>query len=368
MSDNPQTPSPDGGSERPFSELSEKELDDLLAQAGYLADDLTAELGRNDAPQPPPNPDPVADAASKLSSLDDELAQLEELVSSASSEVGAFPDPDPPATDSTSLSRPPTAGMTPTEWDPESAAEFKELFPEGGFPPPPPRELVQQAMTPPEHLNLPSSLTNPQMQMPAPPKKDEADVESPPEPELEPALEHEPEPEQEHEPEAATTPVDDIPDFMREFLEPEPEPEPEPAETPSEPLDAADEPIIETTSIPVQMKPGVVGTGTLRKVVKPEHHEAAEEQLELTHEVVPLNMRDTLRARLLGVLRLIRKIPSPMPVLSKAALVVCDKGVSVLEIIDKPMSRLGTKVRILIGWLAMATLGTSVVVYIISLL
>ena len=53
--------------------------------------------------------------------------------------------------------------------------------------------------------------------------------------------------------------------------------------------------------------------------------------------------------------------------LSTAALRLCDYGVQLLEIVDRPVRRLGPGPRHAIGWLAIATLGTSFIVFVVSL-
>ena len=352
MSDDPQTPSPDDGSDAPFSELSETELDDILGQAGSLADQLSAELGHAEEASAGPASDPVSEKEDEALSLDDELAQLEGLVTATSREVGEPPDSPPEEPTGT-----PAPEHPASTWDPSAEAEFKDLFPGGKLPPRPPLDVVEQAMVAPEHLNMPTSLTNPQMQPPV-----SNDVETPTSTEERPAQTADDAPAEEHHPE------DDVPDFMREFMDPEPEAPPEsPSEAAPEPPVASAEPVIEATPVPVQMKPGVVGTGMLRKVVRPDQTEAPEEEAEVPVEVSAFSKADALRARLTGLRRLLEKIPSPAPALSRIAYIVCAKGVAVLEKADKPMERIGYRLRTLIGWIAMATLGTSVIVYVVSL-
>jgi len=348
MSDDSQTPSPDGGSEEPFRGVSETELDDLLAQAGSLADQLSVELGHAEVASAESAANPVCESKNEAASLDHELAQLDELVTAASHEVGEAPaEPTAPEEPGIDLAPEQPAPM----WDPQAEADFKNLFPGGKLPPPPPLEVIEQAMTPPEHLNMPTSLTNPHMQPPAP----RSTVEPPPGEEPDgPTAEDAPAEENQVD--------DDIPDFMREFMEPE-----TPREAPSEPAVATTDRIVETTSMPVQTKPGVVGTGMLHKIVRPDRAGKQDQEKEAPVEAVALSEADALRARLKGLLRLFKRIPSPAPALGGIAFIVCDKGIALLEKVDKPMERLGYRVRTLIGWIAMATLGMSVVVYLISL-
>ncbi len=53
--------------------------------------------------------------------------------------------------------------------------------------------------------------------------------------------------------------------------------------------------------------------------------------------------------------------------LSPSATAACDRIVSLLEVLDRPMDRIGDRVRHIAGWIAVATVGTSLVVYILSL-
>jgi hypothetical protein len=47
---------------------------------------------------------------------------------------------------------------------------------------------------------------------------------------------------------------------------------------------------------------------------------------------------------------------------------VCDRALSLLEVIDRPLAKLGSSIRRAIGWFAIATAATAVVAYLISLL
>lgn len=53
--------------------------------------------------------------------------------------------------------------------------------------------------------------------------------------------------------------------------------------------------------------------------------------------------------------------------LSPLALEGCARGVRVLELVDRPLARIGPRVRRIAGWLGIATVGTSVLVYLVSL-
>ena len=161
---------------------------------------------------------------------------------------------------------------------------------------------------------------------------------------------------------------------MREFMEPESEHESEP-EPPAEPEPAAAEPpelprqAIETTPVPVQTKPGVIGTGLLQSAVKaPELEDVAEEP---APEPVEPQTRAGFFARFLATLR---RVPAKIvqittigPRLSQAAYGACDVGLTLLERAEKPLDRLGWRVKVLVGWVALATFGTAFIVYALSL-
>ncbi|MBU0718724.1 MAG: hypothetical protein KJ749_10785 [Planctomycetes bacterium] len=53
--------------------------------------------------------------------------------------------------------------------------------------------------------------------------------------------------------------------------------------------------------------------------------------------------------------------------LSPLGLGVCERGAGMLEALDKPTQRLGPGIRRAIGWLAIATIGTSLIVFVISM-
>jgi hypothetical protein len=53
--------------------------------------------------------------------------------------------------------------------------------------------------------------------------------------------------------------------------------------------------------------------------------------------------------------------------LSPLAATTCDHIVTALEVVDRPFARVGNRIRYLAGWIAIATVGTSLVVYFLSL-
>lgn len=94
-------------------------------------------------------------------------------------------------------------------------------------------------------------------------------------------------------------------------------------------------------------RPGVVGTGMLGVVTSEEEEEDNVEKKLPRPEWV-----EKLEAAVLPV-----------------ALVACQKGVNILEKIDSPISRkihLSEPVKTMVGWAAIATIGTSLLIYFIS--
>ncbi len=54
--------------------------------------------------------------------------------------------------------------------------------------------------------------------------------------------------------------------------------------------------------------------------------------------------------------------------LSPPVLAVSERVVNILEVADRPLGRVGDSVRRVIGWVAIATVGTSVIVFLYSLI
>ncbi|RME37136.1 MAG: hypothetical protein D6788_10110 [Planctomycetota bacterium] len=143
--------------------------------------------------------------------------------------------------------------------------------------------------------------------------------------------------------------AEDAPDFMAEFMEGSEEEKnaPEP-----QPVPAAPSP---TISAPVTSpKPGVVSTPDLAPAQPEEKVEETEEE--------PAEPSAGLGERIAGMLK-------PMTaVVSGLALHAADKGVTVLELVDKPLARFGDTVRRIVGWVGLATLGAALMLYMVSLL
>jgi hypothetical protein len=158
-----------------------------------------------------------------------------------------------------------------------------------------------------------------------------------------------------------------IPDFMDEFTRPE-----EPADqddTPG-PVDAAPAAFVEqSTTPPAEPMPGVIQGGTPaptesylppreERITKPE---PPEPEVPAAPKEVPAGPDRKLPERLSRLVQ---------PVQAKAApslRTVCSAGVSLLETIDRPISRMGAASRQLLGLVAIATAGAALIVLLISL-
>ena len=147
-------------------------------------------------------------------------------------------------------------------------------------------------------------------------------------------------------PEAVTH---EIPAFMEEF-------------TRAEPGEAASIPTLEEppatgagddSGIACTPPLGVVGTGLPRPVIP-------ESLLEDTELAEPPGPDPSATASKPGRLRSMAARLSPMVGLA------CDKGVRLLETADRPTASVPPGARRLIGWLALATLGTALIVFLLS--
>ncbi|UCC31358.1 MAG: hypothetical protein JSU86_03595 [Phycisphaerales bacterium] len=169
-----------------------------------------------------------------------------------------------------------------------------------------------------------------------------------------------------------------VPEFMEEFTRAEglgdaAKPEPQ-APAAAIPPGGPGEGVTESRSPDVSdlgagPKPGVVGTGMLGVVGEvppvPEGTEepAPAEPGEPGHEPVEEVSAVSKIGRLADVMH--KAAARSLP----AALAVCDRAVTLLEVINRPVAdRLGDSTLRVIGWIALATLGTSVIVYLSSLI
>ncbi len=278
--DQPPSDSPQGG-DAEF--VSEKELDEVLAHASDLANELSEEVGApNDSAGAAGARDEEARAAASPPGLDAELVELQQLVERTSKELDAAEEePKRKSTSSGDASAPTTEpGPSANGYSvPDFMAEFT------------------QTEEPPESGGR------------APEPSGEA-----------------------RQPSAASGAVEE------ERSGPQPEQRPAP-------------------------RPGVVGTGMIGVVgtAHPKLSGAETPSVPLPDEQVDPEMPPSPAGGWA------HRIRADATRLSPIVLSVCACAVHLLEQIDRPFARLGNTVRRVIGWIAVATVGTSLFVYLLSL-
>ena len=136
---------------------------------------------------------------------------------------------------------------------------------------------------------------------------------------------------------------DDVPDFMKEFTEDD--------STTAEPATSTNSSV--GGQSPIGERPGTVSTGMLGVV------ESATEPV--AAEPTPPGEPGRVAALARGALDTLRTRASPI------GLRVGNHGVRLLEIMDRPFGRIGEPIRRIVGWVAIATCGTSTIAYLISL-
>lgn len=161
-----------------------------------------------------------------------------------------------------------------------------------------------------------------------------------------------------------------VPDFMAEFTQLEALPEsgdraPEPSEEVQPP--SAPSGVVEGGRGGSQPKPqpvprpGVVGTGMIG-VVGSAHPKLSDAEM----PSVPLPDEQVDRVEALPVGGWSQRIRAGAAWLSPIVLPVCARAIHLLEQLDRPFGGLGPHVRQVIGWIAVATIGTSLIVYLLS--
>lgn len=341
---------------------SEEELDKMLAHAGGLAEELATDVGAR--------PDDAGvmvtaeEEGDEEQSVDAMLSELDDLVAAAAEEI----DPEdggaaradrpgkmdvviPPATDEAAedadaygvSNEPPPQLDVPdfmrefTEPE-EPAAEDSDSI---GEPPldetyePPPLPVAGE-MTP---------LPPPPMNEPVPSSPDEEDGDDTDDSDARSA--------------AGTS--DAVPDFMMEFTEPAPAPAAE-TPVPDPPPPSISEPAPAAGHKPVDPAMGVVGAPVVE-----DEGEAEAELEEAIHDVdaelqerAQAESEEQAAAELKGLAALKAKV-SP---LIDLALSGAGRG---LEAVDSPLNSRDPRIRTLTGFIALSTLGTAVVVYLITL-
>ena len=165
-----------------------------------------------------------------------------------------------------------------------------------------------------------------------------------------------------------------VPEFMDEFTQPEDSPETAPggsqqraadSQKPVSKAPAAGTAANEAPRSGASAKPGVVGTGMMGVVGTPSPAPAGDSPTSppgAPDEEADLASGTPGGGQMVPLLRQAVDRASPL------AFSACDRAVSILEAIDRPVAKAGPAVRRAIGWLAIATAATSAVVYLISLL
>ncbi len=156
----------------------------------------------------------------------------------------------------------------------------------------------------------------------------------------------------------------EVPDFMSEFTDPPPAEEPSPDVAMAaldETLSAENAAVAPPVTAPPPFDPsfGVVGTETFEADPTPD---------------MPTDLRDSGEPGLVG--KILAKVLSlaghalggVWERLSPFACAVSERGVAVMETIDRPLTRIGGGVRCVVGWVALATTGLSLLVFAYSLL
>jgi hypothetical protein len=173
---------------------------------------------------------------------------------------------------------------------------------------------------------------------------------------------------------ATTRDSNEVPDFMRDMLADEDDRSHQ-SETkrialaPNKPAPAPDElnpPSQRPTASAAAskrhapQKPGVVGTGMLGVIGSPpDERDQSESQSQDGSQQQPASAIDA-QPRPSTIARMAR-LAEP------AAMNACQSAARILERIDRPLTFLGPRTRTLLGWLALATLATAAIVYLVAL-
>ena len=141
-------------------------------------------------------------------------------------------------------------------------------------------------------------------------------------------------------------PEDDLPDFMQEFTQPVGD---LPLESENQKLPDLSEPASETSSV-----------SSARRPTTPKADADSGKPTRSTGQAAATDHAGRQKGMRLLITRLGHAL-SPM------AIHATDKALSVLEVINSPTQRIGSRARTAVGWLAIATIGTSVLVFLTSL-
>lgn len=316
----PNEPSPDSAEGADSELVSERELDEILAQASSLADDLSEEIGAAGESDLPAKPHREStEAVDTAVNLDAELRELEKLVTAASDEI----DSDRQAASETPTP-PEEVALAPSEVAPASLPAEPEA----------PDSLAE--------LTQPGELADTGGYESEPPATAEAPSASP-----------------------------EVPDFMAELTRPEPD------------VDSASEASESPTSLPTSAaatddalwadptvlsdaaaKPGLVGSDVADVAEGLPETEVWKEPAPAASANEPPSSPNQHNAgsKLSGALQTAASRLSPR------VAVLGTRIVALLEVINRPVAGISARVRRGVGWVAIATIGVSLVVYVLSLL
>ncbi len=283
----------------------------------------------NSSEQPPPNsPDGMESSLISEEELDEVLAQATSLAADLSEEVGVADEPATPSRRSVEAA---ASDATPPGVDDE-LAELERLVGEAKQDIDEPAEEPAPEAPPAETPTAPAA---------APPD----------------------EPESTSDPETDSATDLSVPDFMSEFTESE-----EPAAPAPEKKTSAD------SAVQGSPETGVVGTGKIGVVGTPDvaERDSPAEAIgtaELPGDRQTADPKPQAEDRKpQAVKAFVSKILQPLVQRgAPLARTACDRAVGCLEAIDRRTGFVGDGVRQILGWVAIATIGTSVLVYLFTM-
>ena len=169
-----------------------------------------------------------------------------------------------------------------------------------------------------------------------------------------------PEPDALSQPEPASPPESEtggeVPSFMDEFTRPEE-------------AQAAETPVAGLPNTPASSAPGVVSSKTVGIVssagATPSPDDSPAGPVEAFDEEDTEPEEPPAEADSVARVNPVRRAAACLP---PAALAVCERSANLLEAIDKPFAGIGENLRRILGWVAVATFATSLIVLLLSLL
>lgn len=346
---------------------SEEELDKMLAHAGGLAQELATDVGAN------------ADDSGVMVTAEDEgddgqsvdamLSELDDLVAAAAEEIdpaeGSAARADHPGTVNVEI--PPPTDEAAEDADaygvsderqprldvPDFMREFTEPAEDAADdaePIGPAPSGDNAAAPPPPPSGEMTPLPPPPINEPSPRSEDVEDADDAEDAGLAEAAE-------------SKSAVGDVPDFMLEFTEPAPPPEPA-GEIPA--TEFADVPN-SAPPPPSEHKPVDPSLGVVGAPVVEDEAEAEAELEEAIHDVdAELQERAQAGADESAALELKGMAALKAKIVPFAEVALAGAG-RALDVVDAPLSRRDPRFRVLTGFLALSTLGTAVIVYLITL-